>query len=283
MRSADHFQKLFPVTVVAGLGLAVLSAGAAASPHTRSAELRFAVSFPAERSKTPLDGRLLLLVSTDGKDEPRFQISEGPDTQLVFGVDVDGLVPGAEAVVDASAFGYPLRSLAVLPPGEYFVQALLHRYETFHRSDGHVVKLPMDRGEGQRWSAAPGNLYSTPRRMTIDPAKTGTVRIVLDREIPPIAPPKDTKYVRHETIQSELLTKFWGRPMRIGACLLLPEGFDSHPEARYPLMVFHGHFPATISGFRETPPDPNLKPDWSDRFHISGIQQDPGTVRVRLL
>jgi hypothetical protein len=254
------------ILVAAGLAIA-------AWPPAASAELRFAVSFPAERSKTPLDGRLLLLISTDGKDEPRFQVSDGPNTQLVFGIDVDGLAPGAQAVVDASAFGYPIRSLAGLPPGEYYVQALLHRYETFHRSDGHVVKLPMDRGEGQRWNAAPGNLISTPRRMTIDPAKTGTVRIVLDREIPPIAPPKDTKYVRHEKIQSELLTKFWGRPMSIGACLLLPEGFDSHPEARYPLMVFHGHFPATISGFRETPPDPKLEPDWSDRFHIPGYNR----------
>jgi hypothetical protein len=242
-------------------------------PASASSELRFTVSFPAERSKTPLDGRLLLLISTEGKDEPRFQISDGPNTQLVFGVDVDGLAPGAEAVVDASAFGYPLRSLAALPPGEYHVQALLHRYETFHRSDGYTVKLPMDRGEGQRWNAAPGNLYSTPRRMTIDPAKTGTVRVVLDRKIPPIAPAKDTKYIRHEKIRSELLTKFWGRPMHIGACLLLPEGFDTHPEARYPLMVFHGHFPYTISGFRETPPDPKLKPDWSDRFHIPGYNR----------
>jgi hypothetical protein len=242
-------------------------------PGAAFAELRFGVSFPAERSKTPLDGRLLVLISTDGQAEPRFLISDGANTQLVFGVDVDGLAPGAEAVVDASAFGYPLRSLAGLPPGEYYVQAFLHRYETFHRSDGHVVKLPMDRGEGQRWNSAPGNLYSTPRRMTIDPAKTGTVRILLDQEIPPIAPPKDTKYIRHEKIQSELLTKFWGRPMYVGACLLLPEGFEAHPEARYPLMVFHGHFPYTISGFRETPPDPNLKPDYSERFHIPGYNR----------
>ncbi len=253
--------------------LAVLAIAGLSRASAASTELRFAVSFPAERSKTPLDGRLLLLVSTDGRDEPRFQISDGANTQLVFGVDVDGLAPGAEAVVDASAFGYPVRSLAALPPGEYYVQALLHRYETFHRSDGHVVKLPMDRGEGQRWNAAPGNLYSTPRRMTIDPAKTGLVRIALDREIPPIVPPKDTKYVRHEKIQSELLTKFWGRPMSVGACLLLPEGFDAHPEARYPLIVFHGHFPDTISGFRETPPDQSLKPDWSDRFHIPGYNR----------
>jgi hypothetical protein len=252
--------------VLAGLMLPGVSRAAGAG-------LRFAVSFPVERSKAPLDGRLLLLISSDGNAEPRFQISDGPATQLVFGIDVDGLAPGAEAIVDGSAFGYPLQSLAGLPRGEYHVQALLHRYETFHRSDGHVVKLPMDRGEGQHWNTAPGNLLSAPRRMSLDPAKGDTIRIVLDREIPPIAPPKDTKYVRHEKMRSELLTKFWGRPMEIGACLLLPEGFDEHPEARYPLMVFHGHFPDTISGFRETPPDTSLKPDWSDRFHIPGYNR----------
>ena len=61
-----------------------------------------------------------------------------------------------------------------MPPGRYQVQALLHRYETFRRGDGHVVKLPMDRGEGQQWSKAPGNLYSTPREIAIDPGKPET-------------------------------------------------------------------------------------------------------------
>jgi len=258
---------VLPMSIVLAAGMSACQA------RSGSAGIRFAVSFPAERSETPLDGRLLFLVSTDGSAEPRFQISDGPKTQLVFGIDVDGLEPGAEAVVDASAFGYPLRSLAALPPGEYYVQALLHRYETFHRSDGHAVKLPMDRGEGQHWNTAPGNLMSAPRQVRIGPAKGETIGIVLDREIPPIVPPRDTKYIRHEKIRSELLTEFWGRPMEIGACLLLPEGFDEHPEARYPLMVFHGHFPYTISGFRETPPDPNLEPDWSDRFHIPGYNR----------
>jgi len=248
-----------------------------AIPLGSLAEVKFAVSFPAERSSAPIDGRMLLFVSTNGDAEPRFQISDGPSTQLVFGVDVDGLKPGADVIIDAAAFGYPLRSLAELPAGQYDVQALLHRYETFHRSDGHTVKLPMDRGEGQRWNAAPGNLYSTPRTTVLDPGQAGPVRIVLDREIPPVAPPKDTKYIRHERILSERLTKFWGRPMHLGACLLLPEGFDEHPEARYPLVIYHGHFPATFEGFRETPPDPDLKPDYSERFHLAGynrIQQE---------
>jgi len=244
-----------------------------AAPLGSFAEVKFAVSFPAERSKAPLDGRMLLLLSTSGDAEPRFQISDGPSTQLVFGVDVEGLAPGVETVIDASAFGYPVRSLAELPAGEYHVQALLHRYETFRRSDGHTVKLPMDRGEGQRWNAAPGNLYSTPRKLFIDPGKTPAVRVVLENEIPPIAPPKDTKYIRHEKIQSGRLSKFWGRPMHLGACVLLPEGFDEHPEARYPLVIFHGHFPYTFDGFRETPPDPDLKADYSERFRLAGYNR----------
>ena len=238
-----------------------------------AASPRFVVSFPAERSKTALDGRLLLLISKNNEREPRFQISEDLNTQQVFGVDVDGLKPDAEAIIDDSAFGYPLRNLAQLAPGEYWVQALLHRYETFKRSDGHTVKLPMDRGEGQQWSRAPGNFYSKPQKITIDSQKAATIKLSLDQEIPPITPPKDTKYIKHVRMQSKLLSDFWGRPMHLGANVLLPEGFDTHPDARYPLVIFHGHFPADFGGFRETPPDPNLKPDYSDRFKMAGYNR----------
>jgi hypothetical protein len=53
----------------------------------------------------------------------------------------------------------------------------------------------------------------------------------------------------------------------------LPAGFDTHPKAHYPLMVFHGHFPDDISAFRTTPPDPGLKPDYSERFHLAGYNR----------
>src|ERR1700730_8112302 len=157
--------------------------------------LRFEVSFPASASKESLDGRLLLLISTSDAKEPRLQISEDLSTQQVFGIDVDGWKTGHTATLDDSAFGYPLRSLAQVPPGEYWVQALLHRYETFHRADGRTVKLPMDRGEGQQWSRAPGNLYSTPRKIKINPAGNENIQLSLDQIIPPIEQPKDTKYV----------------------------------------------------------------------------------------
>ncbi len=263
------------VALFLGLALGFMATSCAKSGS--GTKLRFAVSFPAERSKAPLDGRILLLVSDDGTAEPRFQISDGATTQLIYGVDVDGLAPGQEALVDASAFGYPLRSVNDLPAGEYFVQALLNRYETFHRADGHIVKLPPDKGEGQHWNVKPGNLYSAPVKMKIDPTSSGTIRIALDKEIPPIPPPQDTKYIKHIKIQSDLLTKFWGTPMYVGACVLLPEGFEEHPNARYPLIIYHGHFPYTFDGFRSEPPDRDLKPDFSERFKVAGynrIQED---------
>jgi hypothetical protein len=230
---------------------------------------RFAVSFPSELSAQPLDGRLLLLLSTRADGEPRFQISgTSLDSQQVFGIDLEGMKPGEERTFDATVLGYPLESLSEIPAGTYTVQALLHKYETFRRADGHTVKLPMDRGEGQQWSRAPGNLYSTPQKITFDPRSRDVIRIPLDTIIPPIPDPPETKYVKHVRIQSELLTEFWGRPMHLGAHVLLPEGFDTHPNARYPLVIDHGHFPYDFGGWREQPPDPNLKCEYSARFQL---------------
>jgi hypothetical protein len=233
------------------------------------------VSFGAKLCKTPLDGRVLVMLSTAPKAEPRMQIVDGTKTQQVFGVNVEELHPDQEAVIDGSTLGYPIASLRDVPPGKYWVQALLHRYETFHRADGHVVKLPMDRGEGQQWNKAPGNLYSAPREISIDPGlnRGPIMRVRLDQEIPPVPEPATTKYIKHERIQSERLTKFWGRPMYLGAHILLPEGFESHPHARYPLVIFHGHFPQTFGGFREEPPEENLKPEYNERFHLEGYNR----------
>jgi hypothetical protein len=222
--------------------------------------LSFLLSIPASQQPAVVDGRMLLLISTDGRTEPRQQVNDSNRTAQVFGVDVEGLKPGQDAVIDAAVLGYPVGSLKDIKPGEYYVQALLHVYETFTRSDGHTVKLPPDRGEGQQWAEAPGNFYSAPVKMRIDPANATTIRIVLDKKIPPLPDVPDTKYVKHIKIQSERLTKFWGKPMFLGAILVLPEGFDTHPNAKYPLAINHGHFQREPSAWRETPPDPKLPP-----------------------
>jgi hypothetical protein len=268
----------------------VLSLAAAATAQT------ITVSFPASRSDKPLDGRVLLLLSNDPKEEPRMQIDDTPKSQMVFGVTVDGWKPGDPLTIGDNAQGYPRANLKDVPAGDYTIQAVLNVYETFHRSDGKTVKLAPDRGEGQHWNLAPGNLLSKPRVVHIGPGAP-PIAVSLDDVIPPIKPEPDTKYIRHIRIQSALLTKFWGRPIYLSAIVLVPEGFDAHPEAHYPLVVFHDHFVSSFWDFRETPPDPNLKPDYSDRFHIPGynriMQQEayknyqdwikPGTPRMLIV
>jgi hypothetical protein len=230
------------------------------------------VSFPASRSAKPLDGRVLFLLSNDPGTEPRMQIDDTPRSQMVFGKTVDNLKPGENVAMDETSAGYPVRSIKDVPPGNYTVQAMLNIYETFHRSDGKTIKLAPDRGEGQHWNLAPGNLYSTPRKVRVGPGAP-PITVSLENVIGPIPPEPDTKYTKHLRIQSSLLTKFWGRPMFLSAIVLLPEGFDEHPEAHYPEMIFEGHFPDGVPDFRTTLPDTDLKPDYSERFHLAGYNR----------
>jgi hypothetical protein len=235
----------------------------------------FAVSFPTSRSAAPLDGRVILLLSRDLTREPRAHVSpeEPLASPYIFGVNVEAMAPGRSITVDVSAFGWPARRLANVPTGDYLVQAVLNRYETFHLADGRQLKLPPDQGEGQQWASKPGNLYSLPTRLHVDPAHPSRVSLRLDQVIAPIAAKADTEFVRHVRIRSKLLSRFWGRDVFIGAHVLLPQGFDTHPQARFPVMVFHGHFPQDISEFRTEPPEPDLKPDYSERFHLAGYNR----------
>jgi len=233
----------------------------------------FAISFTSDHGLESLDGRLLLLISNNDSREPRFQISDGPNTQMVFGINVADWEPGQPAVINSESFGYPIESITDIPPGEYYVQALLHRYETFQLASGFTVKLPMDQGEGQQWNRSPGNLYSNPVKIFIDPQKGEKFKIELDNEIEPIEPPEDTEFIKHVRIQSKRLTEFWGCPMYLQANVLLPYGFDENSEERYPLMIFHGHFPYTFGGFRTVPPDADPNDSvYNSRFGIYGYK-----------
>jgi hypothetical protein len=230
------------------------------------------ISFPDSISEQSIDGRLILIFADNDKGEPRFQVSEGLNAQPVFGMNVDNLKANEPATFTEDVFGFPYKSLSELKPGIYNVQAVLHIYETFNLSTGHTVKLPMDNGEGQQWNSSPGNLYSTPYKITITDNGVENFDIVLNNVIPEIEPPMDTKWIKHIKMKSELLSEFWGRDMYLGAHILLPKGFDEHPEAKYPLMVFQGHFPSDFGGFRTTPPDVNLKSEYSDRFDINDYE-----------
>lgn len=240
----------------------------------RKSSIQFSVSFTPEMAKEAQDGRLLIMLANNDKAEPRMQINDGLKTQLVFGVDVDGMKAGQEIIFDETSLGFPIRSLSSIPKGDYYVQALINRYETFKLKSGQSVKLPPDQGEGQHWNTKPGNFYSKPQKISIDPSTSETIKVVMDQKIEPIKEATDTKFIKHLKIQSEKLTEFYGRPMFLGAHVLLPEGFDEHPDAHYPIMIYHGHFPEDFGGFSAEAPDPKMDTsDYSDRFGIYGYKK----------
>ena len=265
------------------LALVLAAAATLAAQQPPRQTFRFEIDvapelFPPDIVPRSLDGRVLLIVSSDRSQEPRFQVGRGLNSQLLFGIDVEGLKPEPSssfvlqqrevydsfgrlsiipvrtlierrvppAVVDASTRGWPLESISQIPPGDYTVQAVLNVYTTFTRRDGAVIKAHMDRWEGQKWNRSPGNLYSVPTRVHIDPAIASPIRITLKNTIPPIEPPADTRYVKHITFKSDILSKWWGRDINLVAIVVLPEGFDAHPDARYPIAYNQGHFPTTF-------------------------------------
>jgi hypothetical protein len=249
-----------------------LSAGAAGDAAKAPT---FSISFPASLAASPQDGRVVLLLSRDFVREPKSHVEPNLplDAPYMFGFTVEGWKPGTALSLNGNAFGWPVARLSGMPAGDYSVQVVLNRYENFQLADGRQLKLPPDQGEGQHWESKPGNLYSKPMRVHLDPAHPSVTNVALDQKIGPIKPAADTAWVKHIRIRSELLSKFWGRDVFLGAHVLLPKGFDTHPNAHYPVMVFHGHFPDDISGFRTEPPDPDLKPVYSERFHLAGYNR----------
>jgi hypothetical protein len=232
-------------------------------------DISFSIDFPSSMGGEQ-DGRLMVMLSNNDRYEPRFQINPGPTGQLIFGKDVTDWQPDTPEIIDHNHRGYPFVNVNDIPPGDYYVQAIINRYKDFNLSNGKTVSLPPEMGEGQQWNRKPGNFYSEPVKVTIGEGNAQTINITMDQEIPPITPPADTKYIKHIKMKSEMLSKFWGEDVELGAHVLLPHGFDEHPEAKYPLMIFHGHFPADFGGFSETPPDPDMEPTYSARFDIDG-------------
>ena len=258
------FVKGIVVTYILFLGIDYLK-------KNNTDNLKFEIDYSNEFQDSGYDGRVLLMISDNNKAEPRFQINDSHNTQMIFGIDVESWNANEKITIDAEAIGYPIKSINEIVEGEYYVQAFLHKYETFNLSTGHTVKLPMDQGEGQKWNISPKNLYSTPKKITI--SKSSTINITLDNEIPPIEPAKDSEFIKHVRIKSDMLSKFWGRDMYLQANVLVPHGFDKESRTRYPLMIFHGHFPNTFRGFRTTAPTaPKEDTIYNSRFGITGYK-----------
>jgi hypothetical protein len=232
------------------------------------------VIFPAALDSSVTRGRIFLFVApASSQNEPRLESGTS-----LFGVDVAAARPGLRVVVPADTLGYPDASLVALKPGDYRVQAVFNVYSEFRRSDGHVIWAHQDQWEGQHFAKSPGNLVSAVRTLRV---ASGQVELdgelTLERVLPPVEIPADTQWVQRFKFESPRLTKFWGRPMYLGATVLLPQGYHEHPERRYPVIYLQGHFSLGAPyGFDPSPaPDPTAAKSWGQQRADARAQGRP--------
>jgi hypothetical protein len=263
----------------------------ARAEHAKSALRSVSVTLGDGLSLGPVTGRMFVLVTDRADVEPRLVTADTGDYYFndprfdfapFFGQDVDALRPGATVSLSGKENGFPFATLAELPPGEYSIQAVFDRYEQVTPAHGKTIWLPMDHWEGSQFHLKPGNFYSDVQRIKVEKGRGLKVSLVLRAQIPEVKQPEDTKYLKFRKFRSELASKFWGRDMPVGVNVLLPEGYDEHPNAHYPVVFHMGHFLEYAPWhfpMKEPPktegPAPERSPRWMWEHWIA-----PGTPRV---
>jgi len=238
-------------------GRALMGAVLLAAAALPASAQRVTITLDPAVAKDALTGRVFVFFGKTTDREPRLQGGSYGNSVPFFGADVEGWKPGTSTIIDAKALGYPYESLSKVPAGEYYAQALLSIYTKFTRADGHTVWVHEDQWEGQHFNTSPGNLVSAVQRVRFDPKWDAPITLTLTSKLPPVQVPPDDKWVKRIKIKSEMLSKFWGRPVYLGATVLLPKGFDEEPTRKYPAIYIQGHF--GLGGpFRFTLQQPNV-------------------------
>jgi Putative esterase len=187
------------------------AAGAAGEPPAERTPLTFEVTYPPAVHRGPISARVYVMLGpAEGGGEPR----KGPNwfqPKPFFATDARDWKPGEPLGLGADAAGFP-GPLATLRPGRYAVQAVI-------RLDPDTHQL----GDGE------GNAYGPVERLELDPSKSGTVALRVDRVVPPRPFPGSDR-VKLVELASPLLSAFHGRPIRHRAAVILPEGDRERPR-----------------------------------------------------
>ena len=205
--------------------LAIVLLGAFLGCSIEAAPLRFEIQFPPGLDNSTQTGRLFLILSRTNFPEPRLTLdSTGLDAPQTLARDIAGFGPRRTVVLDRTAFAFPLTKLATIAADDYWIQAVF------------------DCNADLRLTDAPGNRFSQPSRVHVDPRRGGTFRVELTEEIAPERLPPDTDRLRFVKVPSGLLSKFFGRPIYLRAGIILPRDYGAHPERRYPVWVHIGGY-----------------------------------------
>lgn len=205
--------------------------------NASAAGLKFVVTLdPKVAGESPPSGRVLIALSS-GRGQPRYS-DTGPPGGPLLGIDVDQWKAGTSVTLDGKCLFFPLKSVDLLPAGEYAVQAVF--------CTNRDLTVPN----------APGNCYSTVARVKLDPVSGTTVELSLNQMYRDDKP-ADTKTMKYVHLPSKLLSDFHGRSMVYRFSVTLPPKFENDSDKKYALIVHIGGFGSRYTrGFQR--PDPRF-------------------------
>ncbi|MEQ8702759.1 MAG: hypothetical protein RIC19_02510 [Phaeodactylibacter sp.] len=116
-------------------------------------QAQFAVRVAPDLHQQTVDGRLLILLSTNPDQEPRFQITDDSGTQQVFGIDVEGWAPGVVQRVGREAYGYPVEAMPYYDGEVAYGDRAEHCWNGDPEEPNHISRLRYHRMFIQKWVA----------------------------------------------------------------------------------------------------------------------------------
>src|SRR5262245_33880417 len=188
----------------------------AAARAAEPGPLEFHLTFDRRVSDAPFWGRVYVMLSKD----PVRDLRSGPNwfrPEPSVALAVKGWRPGQTLVVGTDALACPV-PLAKVPKGTYSV----------------VAVMDFDPGE-RSFSTADGHGHSKPARLELDPAATGPVALAIDQVFRARRFPESAR-VKLVEVESQLLSVFHGRPVKVRAAVTLPKSFEKERDRRYPVV-----------------------------------------------
>lgn len=189
--------------------------------------LRVTVTPPVVAPDAAFSGRIVVMMTPgENNNEPRFGpnwFRPGP----MLALDVKNGRPGAPIVV-----GGPGTIVFPRPPGPWAAPGV------------YTVQAILDKNQGERdFASAPGNGYSAPMRVTVGANGAlllpGSISgpLTINRVVPAHRFNETTR-AKEIVLESRLLTRFYNKPTRMRAAVLLPEGYAAEADSnrRWPVV-----------------------------------------------
>jgi hypothetical protein len=184
--------------------------------------LRFEITLDPSLTQQPVSGRLLVFLSNDQTKKDHLGGGFVPGETWVAAEEITAWRPGETKTFDPDHLAYP-KPFSQAPKGKLQFMALLDLDHSYARG-----------GQG------PGDLFSDVLQAEVDPTATDAVKLTIKKVTPERPPLKDTDAIKLVEFESELLSKFWGRPITMRAGVVLPPSYATADKKYATVYRIHG-------------------------------------------